>query len=129
MCLLRIQNVQLDGTKKEVCLPEQDENIGPHSPEIACNTYCRYAPCYIAGWGADENGLFPDKLHFVRVNVYSAEFCYEKTDFDVYGDIRFDADLEFCAGHIHGGRDSCHGDSGGPLVCIVEDAPILYGLS
>jgi len=37
--------------------------------------------------------------------------------------------VEFCAGHISGGRDACQGDSGGPLICLEHSQPILYGVT
>ncbi len=33
-----------------------------------------------------------------------------------------------CAGHEHGGEDSCQNDSGGPLVCQTNGRWTLYGV-
>ena len=80
--------------------------------------------CYVGGWGSTGNGQ-SNTLQSVDVNIYSTEYCHNMSN---YGDT-FDPEVEFCAGKIEGGKDSCYGDSGGPLICINDqNEPVLYGV-
>ena len=116
VCLIKTIPMRLDGTTRDnVCLPSQGEHISPDD-NMTVND------CYIAGWGDTTFGSV-SRLQSARVNIFSADYCQNMTD------LNFDPDVEFCAGYMTGGRDSCQGDSGGPLVCVVNQTPILYGVT
>ncbi|XP_058817971.1 trypsin epsilon-like [Topomyia yanbarensis] len=61
----------------------------------------------ITGWGVNEHGETPDKLHMVAVPVVDRSICNEKWDGLITDDM-------ICAGDM--GIGSCRGDSGGPAV-------------
>ena len=66
-------------------------------------------------------------MQSVNVNIYSDDYCRANANQATVNNF-FGQGLEFCAGHIDGGKDSCQGDSGGPLVCIENGQPVQYGV-
>jgi len=94
------------------CLPSKDTSTAD----------MQKLKCYVAGFGAVEfQGETSQFLKSIHVNVIKDETCKQAYS-------SYEEKMEFCAGHLKGGRDACQGDSGGPLVCINEaNEPILYG--
>lgn len=63
----------------------------------------------VSGWGITEDGIFPDHLQVVTLDVVSNNICkknYAKDGIPICKDM-------ICAGSKD--QDSCQGDSGGPL--------------
>ena len=46
----------------------------------------------------------------------------------MYEEDAFNKVASFCAGYDDGSQDTCYEDSGGPLICVVDGAPVLYGV-
>ena len=63
--------------------------------------------CFVGGWGAFfSGGPAAFNLQSVNVNVYSDEYCRE--NIGILLNQAFTGNgLEFCAGFIEGGKDSC----------------------
>ena len=117
--------MNLDGSTKDiVCLPEAGEHVQPHLSNEG-NLAGDDVKCFVGGWGTTEAGSQSDVLNSVNVNIMSSEYCSENAP-NYNG--QFDPTAEFCAGYLLGGKDSCQGDSGGPLICVIDGAPILYGV-
>ena len=66
----------------------------------------RIWPLSAAGWGDSDNGE-STKLRSVRVSIFSEEYCYEYAN-QTANDM--DHSVEFCAGSMKGGKDTCQGD-------------------
>lgn len=82
----------------------------------------RYKP----GWGAlSHGGSLPDVLQTMSLKIFSDDYCIKTS---LYEEDTFNTGASFCAGYDDGSQDSCQGDSGGPLICVVDGAPVLYGV-
>ena len=116
-----MERLDLDNNSRSfVCLPDKSEHVAADDNETGNSA------CYIAGWGQTGVGV-PPRLRSAKVNIFSAAFCSANTHF---GNTQpFEPEDEFCAGYMEGEIDTCQGDSGGPLICIVNDTPILYGVT
>ena len=139
LCLVNVEPITLDGINANiVCLPEPGIHINPNDDHLPDGP-----DCYVGGWGSTGGYGSSNSMQSVDVDIYSTEFCNNRTNLD--GD--FDPEIEFCAGKYEGGKDSCQGDSGGPLItkdddnngaatlvgvvswgfgCAVEDQPGIY---
>ena len=118
ICLLRVMPMSLGEGATQACIPSQ--------PIVPDDTFgLPDSLCYVAGWGqtSQHTAESESKLRSARVVVYSAQYCAEKSrleEFDPYyltGD--FNSSIEFCAGDIGGGRDTCQGNGSKLLAHIV----------
>lgn len=136
ICLIQVPSLRKNAPKEcedcyaSVCLPQL--------PTVAYPG--RY--CWIAGWGntavinlqdPGRSGLTSYELHDVGVNIFSYDYCLNKT---VYTEKYIDKEKDICAGvpdwnndgMADGGQDSCQGDSGGPLICAEDGEPVQVGI-
>merc|ERR1712088_120046 len=105
-----------------VCLPQQDQHVLPDF-KVSKNMN----QCFVAGFGTTSfGGGVPTHPQSVDVNIYSDQFCRDNANFGT--GMAFSSPMEFCAGHMDGGKDSCQGDSGGPLICVENGQPVQYGV-
>jgi secreted trypsin-like serine protease len=98
---------------------------GPVLPLVGQGETDPYAPgteARFLGWGNLAEGVVgPTRLHAADVPMVSDEVCASPFS---YGDA-FAPEVMACAGHLHGGPDSCDHDSGGPLVVAGRLAGIV----
>lgn len=96
-----------------------------------------FRKCIVAGWGATEDGVFPDVLQHTEVKIQNGRECSIPFDSDssfipqlesIYIDPSFNEDLMICAGSET--SDACEGDSGGPLYCTddLSQRHVLVGV-
>ena len=123
ICLLKIDPIELDQNTEIVCLPEAGNHVQPDFQRAQ-----KMNSCFVAGWGYLDIsiGITPNELQSVNVNIYSDEYCIENAQQPTTDNFR--PSVEFCAGHMAGGKDSCSGDSGGPLICVENGQPVQYGV-
>jgi len=123
ICLLKIDPIELDQNREIVCLPEPGNHVQPDFQRVP-----KMNNCFVAGWGAlgFGTGSYPNELQSVNVNIYSDDYCMSNADETTTAGFR--PSVEFCAGHMAGGKDSCSGDSGGPLICVENGQPVQYGV-
>lgn len=139
-----------DGPKNDVALLKLTRNLDINNSDVAilANSSTEQAwagteTCTaVAGWGSMRFSPAPGlqsspeaiaqtasrtypassaaRLQAVNVPILSSQSCQS-----AYGTREtISGDVHLCAGHLSGGRDSCHGDSGGPL--IVKAGPNGY---
>lgn len=117
ICILKTEKMHLMArpTAAAACLPPK----GWH-PET--NTRC-----WAAGWGRMEKYKPTTVLREVNLNIISDQRCMDTPNAG-----SFIENEMFCAGHLSGsevGKDACQGDSGGPLICVLDEQPILTGIT
>ena len=129
-CVVKTDLIELDGVSRDiVCLPLQNEHIKPNDdiPMALSDTNC-----HVAGWGVlSSGGSHPDVLQTTSVKIFSDEYCVKTSLYKEYMKphvVSLGTGVSFCAGYDDGSQDSCQGDSGGPLICVVDGAPVLYGV-
>ena len=132
ICLVRVENMAAKKPDKcvdcysPICLPPQgvDPQAGQH--------------CWLAGWGATSTtSTGSNKLRDVGLNVMSHNYCKAKSIMGETDAFPVVESVEFCAGVsdrdgnglTDPGRGACVGDGGGPFVCIVNNSPILCGMT
>mgnify|MGYP000393202938 CR=1 FL=1 len=93
--------MELDGVNTDiVCLPNQNEHILPDVAQPDEPVGNSPSQCFIAGWGAlTSGGPLSDVLRSADVKIISGDYCNDKTSY------WFDEEVEFCAGHMEGGKD------------------------
>merc|ERR1711935_144816 len=102
---------KISRTIKTVCLPSVDISHEREYVTVAC-------------WGAtSEGGGQPNKLHEVRVKVWSNTDCGNKYNKRIPGKIESNM---LCASDS--GKDSCSGDSGGPLYMTRNSYLVQLGI-
>lgn len=77
------------------------------------------APGLVYGWGLTWDGVQPDTLRKVGVNVLAKGQCQDQT-------ANINPEKELCAVGVGSGEDSCQGDSGG--TCWANLPSILMKL-
>ncbi|XP_029643779.1 granzyme B(G,H) [Octopus sinensis] len=79
--------------------------------------------CVIAGWGKTQNGKYPDRLQYGKVQWYPTSFCQ-----NMFGGL---ISSQFCAGSASNNIEACHGDSGTPLMCRrhSDNALVVAGIT
>nr|XP_054750651.1 venom serine protease Bi-VSP-like [Lytechinus pictus] len=96
-------------------IPEFNDYVRPICLATVENEINNYKTCYVAGWGAlEEGGPSPDILQDAIVGLITDEDCASSYD-------SFSSESMICAGYLAGGVDTCQGDSGGPLMCEGTD--------
>ncbi|XP_058789027.1 uncharacterized protein LOC131662991 [Phymastichus coffea] len=114
LVLLKSPGMSLGRNVMPICLPH------------AAIDYPPGLNCTISGFGSIEPGSSTHSrdLRYGWVPILDDSTCRAER---VYGPSITNGML--CAGHLHGGPDTCDGDSGGPLACLHNGAFTLYGLT
>nr|CDS31658.1 subfamily S1A unassigned peptidase (S01 family) [Hymenolepis microstoma] len=82
--------------------------------------------CTAVGWGSACAGCMPEmNLRAVELPVVSHTDCQKI----FVSPINLTESIEFCAGHVNGGKGIGPGDSGGPLVCDYDGFKMLGGVT
>merc|ERR1712176_379300 len=99
ICLLKVEPMTLSNTVDIVCLPQPGVHVQPDFTRGPSNQ------CFVGGWGTlSSGGSAPTKLQSVNVNIYSDAYCIANANQATVSNF-FGQELEFCAGHIEGGKD------------------------
>lgn len=81
-----------------------------------------------AGWGDTigdgTNQKLSDDLMKVGLELQSDENC--SNIWKKFGPNYFYEEVQVCAGHSDGGKDTCKGDSGTPIMALAPYSPCIY---
>ena len=75
--------------------------------------------CWVLGWGETEAQTIAERLHEVKIPLRDEDYCSKTI-------LKFNSDIQLCAGFDKGEKDACQGDSGGPLMCAITTGPYIY---
>jgi len=79
---------------------------------------------YTSGWGNTQDNSDQSKLRRAEIPIVNQKVCE-----DAYKSVKSITARMICAGQKKGGRDSCQGDSGGPLTVLINDSPVIVGIT
>ncbi|CAF3032307.1 unnamed protein product [Rotaria sp. Silwood2] len=101
------------GNIKPICLPPDTVPQPPDNISMIA-----------LGWGKTSMWTHEFSSTLRQVTVQSIASTYSGCK-----DLISDSKLQFCAGIITGGKDTCQGDGGGPLMAFVDNVWQIYGIT
>ncbi|CAF1104196.1 unnamed protein product [Rotaria sp. Silwood1] len=101
------------GNIKSICLPSGTVSQPPDNINMIA-----------IGWGITSISSDKSSSTLRQVTLKSVSLTYSGCK-----PLIFDSKLQFCAGIITGGKDTCLGDSGGPLMAFVNNIWQLHGIT